>query len=92
MKLDSKVSRKEFYEKLSRKSGSENTPANAKTALNNFELFCKQEYKKTLEEVIEELIKLVEQDGNQKIIEEMLRKTKQPKLEQLVKNSKRQFA
>ena len=65
MSFESKITRKEFYEKLSRKSGSEATPANAQTALNNFELYCQHEYKKSIEEVIDELIKYEKQDGNQ---------------------------
>ncbi len=56
MQFESRISRTEFYDKLGRKSGSENTPANAKTALNNFDLFCKHEYNQTLEKVIEEQV------------------------------------
>jgi len=65
MSFEFKITRKDFYEKLGRRSGSENTPANAQTALNNFELYCQHEYKKSIEEVIEELIKYEKQDGNQ---------------------------
>ena len=50
MSVESKITRKEFYEKLSRKSGSEATPANAQTALNNNELYCQHEYKKSIED------------------------------------------
>lgn len=65
MNFDSKISRDEFYKNLERKSGSENTSANARTALNNFELFCKHEYKQNLEQAIGELHKYEKQDGNQ---------------------------
>jgi len=65
MQFESKISRTEFYDKLRRKSGSENTPANARTALNNFDLFCKHEYNTNAEKVIEELINYEKQDQNQ---------------------------
>jgi len=59
------ITREEFFEKVKKKSGSQNSRIGAKTSLANFEYFCQKTYKKPVEAVIEDLIQYEKKDGNQ---------------------------
>jgi len=59
------ITRDEFLEKIKKRSGSENSKQGATTSLQNFHYFCQKTYKKSIEEVIEDLIQYEKKDGNQ---------------------------
>ena len=53
--IDNKITKEDFFDRIYRKSKSENTRHAAETALGNFDLFCKHAYQKETDQVIDDL-------------------------------------
>ena len=54
--IDDKITKEDFFNRIYRKSKSENTQHAAEIALRNFDLFCQHAYQKGMDQVIDDLI------------------------------------
>ena len=50
--IDEKITKEDFFDRIYRKSRSENTRYAAEIALRNFDLFCQHAYQKDMDQAI----------------------------------------